>query len=170
MSKWTILLDFDRTVAGGHSGGRNFGPRSPMAPANKRAFLSAVNGWLRDGHNVVIVTRGIDVLISDYFERVLGLVPAMYTIVPGRVSIYAPDETLFNSDGSVDFWATIKTEFVADILRTLGSDGSSTVFMDDTPENVALMAVTYPRMTCVTAKAGDYMDTYETVDRIISGL
>jgi len=170
MSKWNILLDFDRTVAGGHSGGRNFTERSPMDKANKRAFLAALNGWLRDGHRVIIVTRGIDVLIGDYFETILGLVPAMYTISPGRVSIYAPDETLFNSDGSVDFWATIKTDFVADILQTLGSDGSSTVFMDDTPENVALMAATYPLMTCVSAKAGDYMDTYETVNRIITGV
>lgn len=164
------MLDFDRTVAGGHSGGRNFGPRSPMDAANKRAFLSAVAGWLRDGHRVIIVTRGIDVLIKDYFETVLGLMPVMYDMRPGYVSIYAPDEELFNSDGSVDFWATIKTEFVADILKKLESDGSSTLFMDDTRENVALMAATYPLMTCIEAVPGDYLSTYAAVNNVLGGV
>jgi hypothetical protein len=170
MSKWNILLDFDRTVAGGHSGGRDFTERSPMDKANKRAFLLSLNKWLQAGHNVVIVTRGIDVLIRDYFTRILRVAPVMYDILPGHVSIYAPDEELFNSDGSVDFWATVKREFVSDILSKLGSDGSRTVFMDDTRENVALMAASYPLMTCVTATAGDYLGTYETVNRIIAGL
>ena len=44
--KWNILLDFDKTVAGGHSGGRVFTPTSPMDSRNQEVFKSNVINWL----------------------------------------------------------------------------------------------------------------------------
>jgi hypothetical protein len=170
MSIWNILLDFDRTVAGGHSGGRTFTTSRPMDETNKEVFLNNVKLWLSKGHRVAIITRGIDSKIESYFQSILNLTPVMNDYDEGEISIYAPDEDTFNSTGDTTWWAEKKAEFVADLINKIGSDnsGAKSLFMDDTEENVEIMSVHFPNMVCLHAEPGEYISTYAKVNEIIT--
>jgi hypothetical protein len=165
MSTWNIFLDFDRTIAEGHSGGHRFSDLSPMGKENKKVFLMNVASWLKRGYNVAVITRGIDTAIGPYFEDVLGLTPIMNDYKKGSVCIYAPDEETYNTHRATDFWALKKTEFVADILEKIGP--SKSIFMDDTEENVEAMKAAFPTMICEVAEAGAYETTFATVNSFL---
>jgi hypothetical protein len=169
MSSWNIFLDFDKTIAMGHSGGHKFSKESPMDGDNKRVFLENVTSWLKRGHNFAVITRGIDTSIGPYFKNILGLTPIMNDYKKGSVSFYAPDEETFYSDSSSAFWASKKTEFVADIIGKIGAaeDGSKCIFMDDTEANVDEMKEKYPNMVCEVAPAGDYESTFAKVNSVL---
>jgi hypothetical protein len=85
--KLNILLDFDKTVAGGHSGGRVFTPTTPMDSTNQEVFKTNVYKWLKAGHNVAIITRGIDEKISAYFRAILHLRTLKTPIISSYVSL-----------------------------------------------------------------------------------
>lgn len=165
MGTWNIFLDFDRTIAEGHSGGHRFTELSPMGEENKKAFLMNVASWLKRGYNVAVITRGIDTAIGPYFEDILGLTPIMNDYKKGSISIYAPDEETFNAHTATDFWALKKTEFVADILEKIGP--SKSIFMDDTEANVEAMKESFPTMICEVAEPGAYETTFATVNSFL---
>jgi hypothetical protein len=170
MSRWNIFLDFDLTVAGGHSGGRHFTEISPMDESNKEIFLENLNNWLEKGHNVAIITRGIDTKIQAFFQNILNITPEMNDYKHGEISIYAPDETTFNSHSNSEWWAEKKTEFVMDLITKIGADktGAKSLFIDDTVTNVSAMKIHFPNMVCQNAEPGNYEDTYASVNNIIS--
>jgi len=140
-----------------------------MDDDNKRIFLECLAKWMQSGHNVAVITRGIDEAIGPYFDAVLGIAPIMNDYKKGFLSIYAPDEETFYSNANGDFWAQKKTEFVADIIRKIGSpsDGSYSIFMDDTVENVAAMKLVFPNMVCEEAEPGEYQKTFDKVNSIL---
>jgi hypothetical protein len=169
MTIWNIFLDFDRTIAEGHSGGYKFSKGSPMDEDNKRAFKDCLANWMKGGHNVAVITRGIDDAIRPYFETVIDLTPIMNDYKKGSLSIYAPDEDTFYSNPSSDFWALKKTEFVADIIEKIGSseDGAKSIFMDDTEVNVEAMKTKFPKMVCEVAEPGAYETTFSKVNSFL---
>jgi hypothetical protein len=124
---------------------------------------------MEEGHNVAVITRGIDDAIGPYFETVLGVTPIMNEYKKGSLSIYAPDEDTFYANKESSFWALKKTEFVADIIDKIGSssDGKKSIFMDDTEENVLAMKVKFPHMVCEVAEAGEYESTFAKVNSFL---
>ena len=62
--KWNILLDFDGTIAEGHSNGINYIKNgkvndSIMGEKNILDFKTELNKWFDAGHKVAIISRGI---------------------------------------------------------------------------------------------------------------
>lgn len=169
MSKWNILLDFDRTVTAGHSGGTRYTKTSPMSEENKNEFKDNVNRWLSEGHNVGIITRGVDLKVEDYFKRELQITPVMNEFATGNVSIFAPDEVTFAEHTDTEWWAQHKVEQVTDLLHIIGyfHKDNKTLFFDDTPENVNAMKETFPSMICQVATAGRYQETLARVNQVI---
>ena len=174
--KWNILLDFDKTIAEGHSGGVNFSEDSPMSEANKIAFETRLRMWLSAGHNVAIITRGIDVKIGHYFKWILKIPITLKGFKPGKLSIFAPTAETFYSHQDDKFWAVEKTKYVQSFLEKSGTNNpvgiSHTIFMDDTVPNVESMTAKYSRspsrMVCQIARPGKYMETFDFVDSLIS--
>ena len=180
MSKetWNILLDFDKTIAGGHSHGRDFTATSPMDETNIDVFRKQLSSWFEAGHRVAIITRAIDNNIFDYLR---GDYVDLYTTTAidmvkngyksGSLSIYAPNDTSFNSSDSTTFWANTKTKYVADFLNksdTNNPDGiSHSIFMDDTIPNVQAMQLAFPTMVCQAAEPGNYTKTFALVNKTI---
>ncbi len=175
---WNILLDFDKTIAGGHSHGRDFSATSPMDQRNIEVFREQLSSWFQAGHRVAIITRAIDNNIFDYLRgdyvdlftmTAIDMVKNGYK--PGSLSIYAPNDTSFNSSDSTTFWANTKTEYVADFLNKSGTnnpDGiSHSIFMDDTIPNVQAMQVAFPTMVCQAAEPGNYTKTFAFVNKTI---
>ncbi len=162
--KWNILLDFDKTVAGGHSGGRVFTPTSPMDSANQEVFKSNVYNWLKAGHNVAIITRGIDVNISAYFKDILQIPYTLNGFEPGVISIFAPDKTTFESSGDEMFWALEKTKYVTRFLQLSSSANNPTIFIDDTVKNVEGMKKVHPNIKSLSVTPGDYPWVFRTVN------
>jgi len=169
MSKWNILLDFDRTVTVGHSGGYRYNERSPMDEENKNAFVDNVNRWLSEGHNVAIITRGIDEKVEDYFKRELHITPVMNEFATGNVSIFAPDEVTFAEHTDTEWWANYKVEQVTNLLHIIGyfHKDNKSLFFDDTGENVNAMKASFPSMICQVATAGRYDETFARVNQVI---
>ncbi len=171
--KRNILLDFDGTCAVGHSGGTyedKYGnPIDPMDSTNKNLFKNNVDNWLANGHNVAIITRGIDRKVMSYFTNVLRMAPILNSFEKRRISIFAPDKTTFYSSGDDQFWANEKTEYVANFLDMADSWHLQSIFMDDTAVNVTKMNHTYPNMTCINVKKfGDYNFTFKSVNDFTS--
>jgi len=169
MSKWNILLDFDRTVTAGHSGGTRYTKTSPMDEKNKKAFVDNVNNWLSQGHNVGIITRGVDQQIFDYFERELQITPILNEFATGQVSIFAPDIVTFSEHDDVEWWAQHKVEQVRELLYIIGffHKDNKSLFFDDTPENVNAMKARFPSMICQVAVKGRYEETFARVNQVI---
>jgi hypothetical protein len=176
--RWNILLDFDKTIAGGHSHGRDFTATSPMDETNIDVFRKQLSSWFEAGHRVAIITRAIDKNIFDYLR---GDYVDLYTTTAidmvqngyksGSLSIYAPNDTSFNSSDSTTFWANTKTKYVADFLNksdTNNPDGiSHSIFMDDTIPNVQAMQLAFPTMVCQAAEPGNYTKTFAFVNKTI---
>jgi hypothetical protein len=175
MAKWNILLDFDRTIAEGHSGGVDFSENSPMGEANKIAFETYLQKWLAAGHNVAIITRGIDVKIGHYFKWILKIPITLKGFKPGKLSIFAPTAETFYAHPEDEFWAVEKTKYVQSFLEKSGTNNpfgiSHTIFMDDTQLNMDEMWKKYPwnptRMICHTAVPGKYKVTFNFVDSVV---
>ena len=53
-----IFLDFDMTIVGGHRRGYAM-DHDPMNKTNKKFIKQKISDWLSNGHNVIIVTRGL---------------------------------------------------------------------------------------------------------------
>ena len=72
--KWNILLDFDGTIAEGHSNGINYikvdgeVKQNIMGKENIKAFKYELNKWFDAGHKVAIISRGITSVDSKYNE------------------------------------------------------------------------------------------------------
>ena len=112
-----ILLDFDHTATENHSGGMIYDRETPMGHDNQEAFKRVVSDWMLAGHNVAIVTRGIDTRISIYFTTILNMLHVMNDFRPGYISIYAPDVQTFSRDDQDNlWWATRKVSFVASFI------------------------------------------------------
>ena len=145
--KWAIMLDFDGTIAAGHSGGtfdEKQGRHNPMDDDNKTIFKKFVTDMIDEGHSIAIITRAIDTKIASYLNGILNppitITPKKY--VPGNISLYAPTETEFNADHGDDepaktFWAGWKVEQAVKFLTECKF--KNVIFMDDTEINVTKM-------------------------------
>lgn len=138
-----------------------------MGRENREAFKRVVHDWVRRGHNVAIVTRGVDTRISGYFTTILNMSHVTNEHRPGAISIYAPDETTFSQDHDTAWWATMKVSYVASFLDATGVSPSDAIFVDDTEQNVRTMKQAYPNMKCLHATAGEYTQTFSVLQYII---
>lgn len=157
-----IFVDFDMTIAGGHSGGYAM-HKDPMNEENKVFIKSKISDWLSKGNNVIIVTRGVDEHIDTYLTKKLGIEHTMNSYSKGKLSVYAPDLKTFRENGTNEF-ATIKTEYVDDFLKQSKTESKSSIFMDDTRLNVDEMKKKFPEMECIVAREGNYKDTVSKID------
>lgn len=160
-----IFVDFDLTIAGGHSGGYAM-DHDPMDSKNKMIIETAINKWLKSGCNVIIVTRGIDTHIDQYLMHKLIIKHTMNSYSKGILSVYAPDEKTFNLNGSSEF-ALLKTEYVRHFLNASKTLSKNSFFIDDTSINVQEMKSKFPDMTCVEAIPSKYLDTVSKIDNWI---
>jgi len=183
---YNILLDFDMTCTEAHSSGTY--ERDPMSSTNKDAFVAAAKGWISQGHNVAIITRGIDDAAMDYIHKKFGsrfnINPTANDFRPNCLSIYAPDKETFYENSGDDFWSREKTKMVQDFLEYSRGWNQKTIFIDDTLANVKMMKLAYPNMKCVFVKHaqsycqhtqqyfnhfnGDYKKTFHIVDEFIA--
>lgn len=166
---WNIALDFDRTCTDGHSGGTYQG-RDPMTNMNKERFVTEVKEWLYQGHNVVILTRGIDVRVLSYISGLPNLDPIdviLNDFVKGKLCIYAPDEQTFSAHANEKWWANEKVKYMAKFLNKSDIGENRTIFMDDTIVNVNAMDKAYPYMVCEAAIPGDYESTFAKVNNTV---
>jgi hypothetical protein len=161
-----IFVDFDKTIAGGHSGGFAMTRRDPMTEENKVFIKSKISDWLSKGNNVIIVTRGVDTEIHSYLTKKLGIKHTMNSFSKGELSVYAPDFDTFHRNGDVEF-AILKTEYVDDFLKQSNTKSKDSIFMDDTKINVDKMKEKFPEMECLVAKEGDYEHTVSKIDNIL---
>ena len=162
-----IFVDFDMTIAEGHSGGYAL-YHDPMGNENKKYIKTKISDWLSEGHNVIIVTRGIDSHIDMYLTTVLEMEHTMNSFRKGILSVYAPTEETFSNpaNGTAEF-AIIKTEYVADFLQKSQTESKNSIFMDDTTLNVDKMKQKFPKMECIYAVPGDYVDTVSKIDTLL---
>ena len=165
MSK-NIFVDFDYTITEKHSGGKAM-DKDPMPPDNKTFIKDKISEWLTKGHNVIIVTRGIDQQIDEYLTRKLNLPPVMKSFIKGQLSVYAPDIATFRANDG-DKFAIIKTQNVDDFLKKSNTEPKNSIFMDDTKLNVTAMGKKFPGMTCIVATRGKYKDTISKIDHWIT--
>lgn len=163
---WNITLDFDRTCTDGHSGGTYNRNPDPMSSKNKERFVKAVKEWIDQGHNVVILTRGIDVRVENYLID-LGLNPVLNDFKKGELCIYAPDEQTFFAHGDENWWANEKVNYMTALLEKSDIGQNKTIFMDDTLVNVKAMSKAYSDMKCEPAKPGDYESTFAKVNSTV---
>jgi hypothetical protein len=167
--KCNILLDFDGTCTIHHSGGvfedRSGNPIDPMNRENKSTFVTNINEWLVEGHNVAIITRGIGERVAAYFTNSLGITPVLNTYAPGKVSIFAPNDKTFGANKESTFWEDMKTFYVAMFFCLSNSHDNKTIFVDDTMANVTKMNEVFPSITCIhVPRMGDYVFTFKTVN------
>jgi len=162
-----IFVDFDMTIAEGHSGGYAL-HHDPMGNENKKYIKAKISDWLSEGHNVIIVTRGIDTHIDMYLDTKLKIKHTMNSFSKGILSVYAPTEETFSNpaNGTAEF-AIFKTEYVADFLQKSQTEPKNSIFMDDTTLNVDEMKQKFPQMECIYADPGDYMDTVSKIDTLL---
>ena len=168
--KRNIMLDFDGTCTKGHSGGTY--EVDPMDRANKTEFESNVKKWLYDGHNVAIITRGIDKRVEKYFREQLGIQPVMNGFEEGKLSIYAPDEAMFRQYLQAHHWSYKKPLWALDFIQKTSAVQNSipSIFIDDTYENVTAMkekSKEIPELRGVVSfhvQEGDYMWTFNKVN------
>ena len=160
-----IFVDFDLTIAGGHSGGYAM-DHDPMDETNKKFIKQKIADWLSQGHNVIIVTRGVDTHIDMYLNTKLKIKHTMNSFSKGLLVVYAPTEETFTANGTAEF-AIIKTEYVADFLQKSQTESKNSIFMDDTPLNVDKMKHQFPKMECIYAFPGKYTDTVSKIDTIL---
>lgn len=165
--KRAILLDFDNTATEHHSGGVLYDAGHPMGEANRDTFKRVVSDWISQGHDVAILTRGIDTKISIYFTTILNMSHIMNDHRPGYISIYAPDEKTFREDHDALWWATMKVTFAASFLQVANVSPNDAIFVDDTAVNVQTMKRAYPSMKCLHAEAGEYVQTFSVLNFII---
>ena len=164
----TILLDFDNTATEHHSGGVLYDHEIPMGRENQEAFKRVASEWIHSGHNVAIMTRGIDTKISLYFTTILNMLHVMNDYRPGYISVYAPDEeTFYREDQDTLWWANRKVSFVASYLDAANVSPGDAIFVDDTETNVRTMKHVYPSMKCLHASAGEYAQTFSVLRFII---
>jgi hypothetical protein len=164
-----IFVDFDHTIAGGHS--RGYAMRfDPMDKPNKKFIKQKIADWLSDGHNVIIVTRGVDTHIDMYLDKKLEIEHTMNSFRKGILAVYAPTEETFERhqgmNGTAEF-AILKTEYVADFLQKSQTEPKNSIFMDDTTLNVDEMKQQFPQMECIYADPGNYPDTVSIIDTIL---
>jgi hypothetical protein len=160
-----IFVDFDGTIAGGHSGGFAM-EKEAMDETNKQFIKRKINDWLYNGHNVIIVTRGINTHIDMYFDTKLQIKHTMNSFRKGLPAIYAPTLEEYSTNGTEQF-AIIKTKYVADFLRQSKTKSNYSIFADDTQINVDKMKQKYPDMRCIYAIPGDYKNTVSEIDAIL---
>ena len=160
-----IFVDFDMTIAGGHSGGYGM-DYDPMDETNKKFIKQKIADWLSEGHNVIILTRGIDTRTDMYLNTKLKIKHTMNSFSKGILSVYAPTEETFTVNGTAQF-AIIKTEYVADFLQKSQTESKNSIFMDDTTLNVDEMKHQFPKMGCIYAIPGNYTDTVSKIDTIL---
>ena len=160
-----IFVDFDMTIAGGHSGGYAM-DHDPMDETNKQFIKRKILDWLYNGHNVIIVTRGVDTHIDMYLDTKLKIKHTMNSFNKGLLAVYAPTEETFKANGTTQF-AIIKTKYVEDFLRQSKTKSDYSIFTDDTELNVDKMKQKYPNMRCIYAVPGNYMDTVSQIDDIL---
>uniref|UniRef100_A0A6C0KZR2 Ubiquitin-like domain-containing protein n=1 Tax=viral metagenome TaxID=1070528 RepID=A0A6C0KZR2_9ZZZZ len=166
---WNITLDFDRTCTEGHSGGTYQG-RDPMTNKNKNRFVEEVKKWLDQGHNVVILTRGIDVRVLSYISGLPKLDPIdviLNDFQKGKLCIYAPDEQTFIAHTDEQWWAKEKVNYMDKFLEKSDIGINGTIFMDDTLVNVNTIQKAYSNMTCEPATPGDYESTFAKVNNTV---
>ena len=133
----------------------------------KKFIKSVVSDWISQGHDVAILTRGIDTKISIYFTTILNMSHIMNDHRPGYISIYAPDEKTFREDHDALWWATMKVTFAASFLQVANVSPNDAIFVDDTAVNVQTMKRAYPSMKCLHAEAGEYVQTFSVLNFII---
>jgi len=162
-----IFVDFDMTIAEGHSGGYAM-IHDPMDDENKEFIKQKISHWISEGHNVIIVTRGIDSHIDMYLTKILEIDHTMNSFRKGILSVYAPTEEIFSNpaNGTTKF-SIIKTEYVDDFLKKSKTESKNSIFMDDTSLNVDQMKKKFPEMECVYAVPGDYNDNVSKIDTIL---
>jgi hypothetical protein len=166
---WNIALDFDRTCTEGHSGGTYQG-RDPMTNKNKERFVEEVKEWLNQGHNVVILTRGIDLRVLSYISGLPNLDSKniiLNDFQKGKLCIYAPDEQTFIAHTDEQWWAKEKVNYMDKFLEKSDIGINGTIFMDDTLVNVNAMQKAYLYMTCEQAMPGDYESTFAKVNNTV---
>ena len=157
----SIFVDFDGTIAQGHSGGFAM-KKDPMPDDDNKIFIkNKIIEWLSKGHNVIIVTRGVDGQIHRYLDS-LKIPHVMKSFTKGVLSVYAPDIATFtirtttkDKDAKAKYFANLKTKHVSDFLTKSGTQSKNSIFMDDTELNVTEMQKIFPDMTCITASNGD---------------
>jgi hypothetical protein len=162
-----IFVDFDMTIAEGHSGGYAM-HHDPMDDENKEFIKQKISLWISEGHNVIIVTRGIDSHIDMYLTKILKIDHTMNSFRKGILAVYAPTEETFSNpaNGTTKF-SIIKTEYVDDFLKKSKTESKNSIFMDDTTLNVDQMKKKFPEMECVYAVPGDYNDNVSKIDTIL---
>ena len=157
-----IFVDFDKTIAGGHSGGLAM-QKDPMTEENKIFIKQKISDWLSKGNNVIIVTRGVDTEIDSYLTKKLGIEHTMNSFSKGKLSVYAPDLDTYHRNGDGEF-ATLKTEYVDDFLQQSKTESKNSIFIDDTLINVDKMKEKFSEMQCVVAEPGNYENTVSKID------
>jgi hypothetical protein len=158
-----IFVDFDMTIAGGHSGG--FAMRTdPMDSVNKIYIKQKISEWLDKGHNVIIVTRGVDSHIDQYLTKKLNINHTLNDYKLGVLSVYAPTEDEFWQNNDEYKFALIKTKYVSDFLKKSDTLPVNSLFIDDTSINVREMKSRFPDMTNFVAIKGNYQDTVSKID------
>lgn len=161
-----IFVDFDLTIAEGHSGGYAM-DHDPMDEQNKIFIKQKISEWLQNGHNVIIVTRGIDSHIDGYLTT-LDIKHTMNSFIKGVLSVYAPNEDTFITENSTSKFAIIKTKYVDDFLTKSKTESKHSIFIDDTELNVILMKQTFPEMECIYAVPGNYQENISKIDAILT--
>jgi hypothetical protein len=166
--RWAILLDFDYTSTENHSGGFTYDATWPMSKDNQEAFKRVVADWLSSGHHVAVITRGIATKLSIYFTTILNMLHVMNDHRNGFLSIYAPDESTFNTDHDATWWAAQKVAFVSSMLDASRMSPNDALFIDDTKKNVKAMKRAFPSMICLHATAGEYAQSFSMIQDAIA--
>ena len=166
--RWAILLDFDYTSTENHSGGFTYDATWPMSKDNQEAFKRVVADWLSSGHHVAVITRGIATKLSIYFTTILNMLHVMNDHRNGFLSIYAPDESTFNTDHDAAWWASQKVAFVSSMLDASRMSPNDALFIDDTKKNVKAMKRAFPSMICLHATAGEYAQSFSMIQDAIA--
>ena len=166
--RWAILLDFDYTSTENHSGGFTYDETWPMSKDNQEAFKRVVVDWLSSGHHVAVITRGIATKLSIYFTTILNMLHVMNDHRNGFLSIYAPDESTFNTDHDAAWWASQKVAFVSSMLDASRMSPNDALFIDDTKKNVKAMKRAFPSMICLHATAGEYAQSFSMIQDAIA--
>lgn len=180
--KWAIMLDFDKTIAGGHSGGVRFTDDSPMDETNKVFFIEHMRSWLSQGHSVAILTRAVSENIVPYLTEALSVIGVRVIVnnfESGALSVYAPNKTDFDhyhepnmrESSAAEHWAMEKVNYAVDFLNKCRCGNA--LFLDDTVLNVERMQLWLPTKIVLTksviepATPGDYQSTFARVNKII---
>lgn len=160
-----IFVDFDLTIAEGHSGGYTM-DHDPMDEQNKIFIKHKISEWLKNGHNVIIFTRGIDFHIDMYLTA-LGINHTMNSFTKGKLSVFAPNEDTFITENSTSKFAIIKTIYVDDFLTKSKTESKHSIFIDDTELNVDKMKQKFPEMECIYAVPGNYQENVSKIDVLL---